>query len=403
MSRNLAEWQATPALPHTHFVDNTVYTDESLFREEQTKIYGSVWKFVCHEGEIPDPNDFRTSQVAGQPLVIARGVDGKVRTFINSCSHRGTVVVTEPSGNAKFWTCVFHRWVYDNQGACIAIPRDEAYQHCAFDKSNVGLREVRTEVRLGLVFVNLDDNSEPLDEFLGDALTPLETVLSKQPLEPFHYHRCTMDSNWKLWQLTNIEPYHEFMHVINRKTQFSQKDVFKRKIDCLPNGHINVGSFKPDYSKGDDRSTDDVRMKPLPGLDPDEWIIVDLFPDVMINVRTTVVRIDTQIPLSPTKTLLEFRGLGIKDEPPEDRAMRIRHHNDYWGPFGRNLPEDNRGIELQMMAMNGNAIPYSIHAREEGGTGQDDVPVRAFFEEWGRLMGRDPANPFDTVPENHAL
>jgi hypothetical protein len=83
--------------------------------------------------------------------------------------------------------------------------------------------------------------------------------------------------------------------------------------------------------------------------------------------------------------------------------MRIRHHNDYWGPFGRNLPEDNLGIELQMMAMNGNAIPYSIHAREEGGTGQDDVPVRAFFEEWGRLMGRDPANPFDTVPENHAL
>ena len=94
MSRNLAEWQATPALPHTHFVDNTVYTDESLFREEQTKIYGSVWKFVCHEGEIPDPNDFRTSQVAGQPLVIARGVDGKVRTFINSCSHRGKVAVS---------------------------------------------------------------------------------------------------------------------------------------------------------------------------------------------------------------------------------------------------------------------------------------------------------------------
>ena len=78
--------------------------------------------------------------------------------------------------------------------------------------------------------------------------------------------------------------------------------------------------------------------------------------------------------------------------------MRIRHHNDVWGPFGRNVPEDNRATELQMLAMRGDAIPYSIHAREEGGTGQDDRSVREYFDVWSRLMGRDPANPFDARP-----
>ena len=402
MSRNLVEWEAIPALPHSHFVDNTIYTDETVFREEQAKIFGSVWKFVCHEGEISEPNDFRTSQVAGQPLVIARGEDQRVRSFVNACSHRGTVVVTEPAGNARHWTCVFHQWVYDNLGTCVTIPRDEAYRPCDIDRSKLGLREVRTEVRLGLVFVNLDDDAEPLDRFLGDALAPLEAVFGDRPLEPFHYHRCVLDTNWKLWQLTNTEPYHEFMHVYNRKTNLTRKDFFERAFTCLPNGHLSIGSFKPNYARGRNYGTDEARMRPLPGLQPDEWIIVDLFPDVMVNVRTTVARIDSQIPLSPTKTLVEYRGLGIKGESEQDRAMRIRHHNDVWGPFGRNLPEDNRGTELQMMAMRGDSAPYSIHAREEGGTGQDDKPVRAFFAEWGRLMGRDPANPFGAPAQTQA-
>ena len=402
MARNRAEWEAVPALPRSHFVDNAIYTDETVFREEQAKIFGGVWKLVCHEGEIPEPNDFRTSRVADQPLVIARGADGRVRTFVNSCSHRGTVVVTEPAGNARNWTCVFHRWVYNNQGACIAIPRDEAYKHCDIDRSKVGLREVRTEVRLGLVFVNLDDDAAPLDEFLGDALSPLETVLGERPLEPFHFHRAVLESNWKLWQLTNNEPYHEIMHVYNRQTNLSKKEFFEREFTYLPNGHLVFGSFKPDYAQGTHYGTDEARLQPLPGLQPDEWIIVDLFPDVMINVRTTVVRIDSQIPLSPTRTLVEFRGLGIKGEPEEDRAMRIRHHNDVWGPFGRNVPEDNRATELQMLAMRGDAIPYSIHAREEGGTGQDDRSVREYFDVWSRLMGRDPANPFDARPATRA-
>ena len=121
------------------------------------------------------------------------------------------------------------------------------------------------------------------------------------------------------------------MHVYNRQTNLSKKEFFEREFTYLPNGHLVFGSFKPNYAQGTHYGTDEARLQPLPGLQPDEWIIVDLFPDVMINVRTTVVRIDSQIPLSPTRTLVEFRGLGIKGEPEEDRAMRIRHHNDVWG------------------------------------------------------------------------
>ena len=58
------------------------------------------------------------------------------------------------------------------------------------------------------------------------------------------------------------------------------------------------------------------------------------------NLRTSVLRMDTSIPLGPNTLLVEFRGLGLKSDTPEQRAERVRDHNTIWGPFGRNLHED---------------------------------------------------------------
>ena len=49
--------------------------------------------------------------------------------------------------------------------------------------------------------------------------------------------------------------------------------------------------------------------------------------------------------------LIEFRGLGLKSDTPEERAERVRDHNTIWGPFGRNLHEDLLGVHGQGRAM----------------------------------------------------
>jgi methanesulfonate monooxygenase large subunit len=91
----------TPSFPNTHFVDTRVYTDPTLFREEQVNIFAKTWIIACHESELPSPFDYRTFRhPAGPELVVLRGDDGAVRAFYNICPHRGNVLVHEPAGNA---------------------------------------------------------------------------------------------------------------------------------------------------------------------------------------------------------------------------------------------------------------------------------------------------------------
>jgi len=90
-----------PDLPGTHYLDNRIFTDAEIFRQEQSDIFQKVWMFVCHESEVANPGDFRTTRVAGKPIVIVRGQDGVIRTFFNVCRHRGAEVVREEAGNAR--------------------------------------------------------------------------------------------------------------------------------------------------------------------------------------------------------------------------------------------------------------------------------------------------------------
>ncbi len=76
------------------------------------------------------------------------------------------VLVREPAGNAKYVTCVFHHWTFDTKGDC-------------------GLRRVRTEVKYGMVFCNLNDGCAPLDAYLGGSMDYVKDVMGAAPLEVF--------------------------------------------------------------------------------------------------------------------------------------------------------------------------------------------------------------------------
>jgi methanesulfonate monooxygenase subunit alpha len=128
--------------------------------------------------------------------------------------------------------------------------------------------------------------------------------------------------------------------------------------------------------------------------------VVNLFPDLMINIRSNVVRLDRMIPLDAERTLIEWRGLGVAGDSEELRELRLRHHNMFWGPAGRNLPEDLIAVESQYRSMRADVVRYSILAREEDLNPTDDANLRAYYAEWGRRMGRSPSSPYkhlDTV------
>jgi phenylpropionate dioxygenase-like ring-hydroxylating dioxygenase large terminal subunit len=402
MSRTAAEYARPPQLPSTHFVDNRVYYDEGIFAEEKEKILSKTWRFVMHESEVPEVYDYRTATIADAPLVVSRGKDNKIRTFINSCSHRGASVLRRPAGNLRAWQCMYHLWTYDpTTGECISRPRPEAFDAVGLRQEACGLREVKTEVMYGLVFVNLDDNCMPLAEYIGDSMFLQKEMIDTVEMEVIDFFELPLHCNWKNWMETNMDLYHEFMHVANRKTSLMIPEYYKRNWHTFSNGHFTVDRYSVEYDKypGWEDRNDNLA---LPGMKEDEFQITDLFPDITFLTRGTVVRIDNQIPLSPTETLVQYRALGIKGEPEEDRMRRIRDYHSIWGLFGRNLPEDCLGVTLQRNAVYGGQVPYTYWCREENNLSQDDVAARTWWKEWSRLMGKDQSWPFGTAPSEAA-
>jgi methanesulfonate monooxygenase large subunit len=393
VTRTASEWVARPKLPATHFVDRRIYTDEGIFREEQEKIFARTWILACHESELAAPYDYRTFRhPAGQNLVLVRGDDRQVRAFFNVCPHRGNALVYEPAGNARTLTCIFHAWTFDCRGECTGIARRKEGYQSRLGPGDVGLRSVRAEPGPGgFIWVNLRDEGPSLAEYLGDALAVVAPHLT-EPLEVFTFQRVRLRTNYKLWHDTNSEFYHDFIHYFNRVTGMQQPGYFERKYVPFPNGHVSVGSMEVKY----DRYEGGQSRIGWPGLAPGGWLLVDLFPGITFNLRTSVLRVDTAVPLGPNEVLIELRGLGLARDTAEEREARVRDHNTIWGPFGRNLHEDFLAVTGQGAALgeDPHGAGWLLHGREENATIHDEIGLRHFYAEWSRLMGRSPSSPF---------
>jgi methanesulfonate monooxygenase large subunit len=170
-----------------------------------------------------------------------------------------------------------------------------------------------------------------------------------------------------------------------------QPGYFERKYTGFPNGHATVGSMQIQYDKYEGSKE---RAVGWPGMARGGWYMVDLFPGMTYNLRTSVLRIDTAIPLGPNEVLIEFRGLGLKRDTAEERAQRVFDHNTIWGPFGRNLHEDLLGVHGQGRAMRqGTDSRWVLQGREENSTIHDEVGMRHYYAEWSRRMGRPAYDP----------
>ena len=387
-----------PPLPATHYLDNRIYTDLNIFEREKQTVLANTWRFVCHASEIPQPFDYRLVQVVGHELILLRGKDKQIRACYNSCAHRGARVLRRPAGKLQGgrMTCFYHLWSYDDSGRCRAISRPSGYQNSSIRKETVNLKPVRVETLFDLVFVCLDETAESLRDFLGKAvIDAMRSPFGLADLEVFHLHRTEIHANWKLFVETNYEGYHELLHLLNRTTGVAQEEYSKRQWRIHQRGHVSFDHARINYRN---LNYEQREAEVLPGMEPNGHVVINLFPDMLLNCRSTVVRIDSLIPLSPDRTLLECRGLGLADDTEAIRAMRVRHHNQVWGVTGINLAEDVWAVQTQMCNMKSGNSRYSIIAREEEGS-MSDSSLRNFYAEWRRLSGYSP-HDLSTVTTN---
>lgn len=390
------------------FIDNRIYTDESVFKRETVSMFQRIWNFTCHESELRQPGDFRETRIAGVSVLLWRGDHGQIRAYINACRHRSVKITREPAGNIKQLQCFYHLWTYANSGELVrtgvelpgadltGVARAKGYSKTGFDKCDFPLVELRCETFHGLVFVSLNPDVESLAEFLEPIAEHISAVLPPE-LEVFHYHEADVNTNWKLFSDNNREMYHVLLHYLNRKSAgYAGKDKDSLFWTILPNGHALFGDAKrnvTDYGNAGYGVKSSLTAHPLPGVGEGAQPLFYIFPDVMINIRSNVMRIDRMDPLAPGRTRVEWRGLGLSTDSVEVRQTRLRNHNLVWGPLGRNLPEDLAAVEAQYASMASGGAPFSLVAREEDLAAMDDRSLREFYSEWSRLTGI----PYDNV------
>jgi hypothetical protein len=89
-----------------------------------------------------------------------------LRSFVNTCSHRGAIVVEEGTGVTRRFSCPFHAWTYDTRGSLVGILDRAAFGDV--DMSCLGLTALPVAERAGLVFGGITPGMPfDIDAYLG--------------------------------------------------------------------------------------------------------------------------------------------------------------------------------------------------------------------------------------------
>lgn len=140
-----------------------VYFSEEIMQREIEQIFMKEWMLVGRAEQVEKPGDYFTHKIADEPIVVVKEKDGNIQAFANVCRHRG-VQVAWNSGNAKYFSCPYHGWVYDTSGKLVNAQYLEKSKN--FKKENCRLPLIRTELWEGFIFINFDDQATPLMDSL---------------------------------------------------------------------------------------------------------------------------------------------------------------------------------------------------------------------------------------------
>ena len=109
------------------WVDRRIFWDQEIYEQELKQIFAKSWQFVAHDSMLPNVNDFYTTYMGEDGVVVARQKDLSVKVFLNSCPHRGNKFCYADDGNTRSFTCNYHGWSFGIDGKLGALANEHVY------------------------------------------------------------------------------------------------------------------------------------------------------------------------------------------------------------------------------------------------------------------------------------
>ena len=190
-------------------LDRGHYISQEWCDKETENLWSRVWQLACFEQDIPEVGDHIVYDIVDWSFILVRTEPDTIKALYNSCLHRGRRLCTNEleSANKPEFRCPFHGITWNVNGSLKAIPPSIEFDFPHVDKDKFSLPEVRCERWDGFVFINIDDDAEPLMDFLGDITKHFERWPFANRWKATHSAKI-VDSNWKLAQEAFMEAFH---------------------------------------------------------------------------------------------------------------------------------------------------------------------------------------------------
>ena len=339
-----------------------VFTDPALFDLEMKHIFEGNWVYLAHESQIPENNDYFTTFIGRQPIIITRDKTGQLNAVINACAHRGAMLCRRKHGNKGSFTCQFHGWTFSNSGKLLKVKDGKTgdYPESFNTDGSHDLAKVsRFESYRGFLFGSLNPDVQSLEDWLGSTRVIIDQMVDQAPegLEVLRGNSSYVyDGNWKLQMENGADGYHvsavhwNYSVTTGRRNEDATKavdpDGWSKSVGGVygfDNGHIMLWTkllnpeVRPIYGHrenlaerlGEDRAK----------LIVDQTRNLCLYPNVyLMDQFSTQIRVVR--PIAVDKTEVTIYCFAPKGETELERALRIRQYEDFFNVSGMGTPDD---------------------------------------------------------------
>jgi benzoate/toluate 1,2-dioxygenase alpha subunit len=406
-----------------------IFTNPDLFELEMKHIFESNWVYLAHVSQIPNNNDYYTTWIGRQPIVVTRDKTGELHAVINACAHKGAMLCRRKHGNKGSFTCPFHGWTFANTGKLLKV-KDEKTTEYPVQFNTQGSHDLKKVARFqnyrGFLFGSLNPDVLPLEEYLGEARVIIDQIVGQAPdgLEVLRGNSSYVyEGNWKMQMENGCDGYHvSTVHWNYAATMGRRKEEGTKAVDAnswskstagvygFDHGHILLWTqtmnpeVRPVYQQREE-------IKARVGEVAAEFIVnqtrnLCVYPNVfLMDQFSTQIRVVR--PISVDKTEVSIFCFAPKGESAEDRATRIRQYEDFFNVSGMGTADDleefracqngyagitamwndlSRGAPLWVEGADDNAKKMGLKPLISGERSEDEGLFVVQHEYWVRVM-----------------
>ncbi|PYX62382.1 MAG: (2Fe-2S)-binding protein [Acidobacteria bacterium] len=233
MQKTLSLYDDSAPLAEAFTIPAPWYVDTRIAELEKQTVFGETWQMIGRTDQVEKPGQFVTAEVAGEPIVAVTGNDGKLRAFFNVCRHHAAAVATEQCGQAQLLHCPYHGWNYGLDGSLKGMPEFDGVKN--FNRDQNGLVAVKVDTWEKFVFVSLDPQAAPLEDFLA-RLVKRTAPLGLSKLHYFDRRVYDIHCNWKVFVDNYLDGGYHVPHLhkgLNSVLDYKQYTIENEDRYCL--------------------------------------------------------------------------------------------------------------------------------------------------------------------------